>query len=66
VAQTEAAEVTRHLETLDERILAELTKRRRESAEPAAELSTSTDSAEQGVSTEQPKLWVPGEARPKQ
>jgi hypothetical protein len=69
VAQTEAAEVTRHLETLDERILAELTKRRRKSAKAkgsAPETPASADSGEKEAATEQPRLWVPGGTRPKQ
>jgi len=65
VAQTEADEVTRHLETLDERILAELTKRRRESAKDegsASETAASAEPGEREASTEQPTLWVPGGA----
>jgi hypothetical protein len=69
VAQTEAAEVTRHLETLDERILAELTKRRRKAAKTEGVVSEAPASAnpdDQGASTDQPTLWVPGGTRPKQ
>jgi len=69
VARTEANEVIQHLETLDERILAELTKRRRKSAKSggsASEAETLAEADRQDKSTEQTTLWVPGGERPKQ
>jgi hypothetical protein len=69
VARTEADQVIRHLETLDERILTELTKRRRKSAESggsASDAPAPADPDRQGKSTEQTTLWVPGEERSKQ
>jgi hypothetical protein len=66
VKRTDAAEVTQHLETLDERILVELAKRRRKASEtdrPASEDPASTDKGEQDQPAKRPSLWVPGKER---
>ena len=68
VARTETAKVTEHLETLDQRILAELTKRRREMGltdQPATEAPSPAGSVEEDAPSQQPSLRVPGAARPK-
>jgi hypothetical protein len=58
VARTEASEVIEHLETLDERILAALRKRRKEGSEASSNASGKPSSKP----SEQPQrsFWVPG------
>ncbi|HKI91710.1 MAG TPA: hypothetical protein VJ986_05375, partial [Gaiellaceae bacterium] len=67
VERTDATEVARHLETLDERILAELTKRRRKATETSSPTPeddpASPDQTEKGKSADRPSLWVPGEGK---
>jgi hypothetical protein len=69
VARTDVAEATRHLEGLDERILVELRKRRREMGsigQPEAEAAAAADPDDEDASSQQASLWVPGTAEWKQ